>query len=387
MSIRVGAALSTLEVADRAAHEAAKRAIDSIEGKSPDIAFVFFSQHHLDDLQSVIAEIAAEAPRAQLLGATTQAVIGEGQEIEEGPALSILMAHLGGASFETFEVSLEETPDGQAIVGFPLIGREAAGAVLIADPYTFPAAALLQGLGGDHPNLPIVGGMTSGAPPGKRSLIRNDRIRHHGAVGAIFGRPLEMTPVVSQGCKPIGAPLVITDAERNVVRELGGRPPVERLREIAARLGPEDQALIQKGLHIGIVIDEYNSDPTIGDFLVRAVIQANLSDGSMAIGDYVSVGQTVQFHLSDASSADEDLRRTLASRAPARPGGALVFTCNGRGRNLFDAPHHDAQAIESAWGSIPVAGMFCEGEIGPVGGRNFIHGFTSSLAVFGAGSS
>jgi small ligand-binding sensory domain FIST len=171
------------------------------------------------------------------------------------------------------------------------------------------------------------------------------------------------------------------------VFELGGRAPLTILKELYASLGPEDQRMMQSGLHMGRVTNEYQDTFRRGDFLVRNVIGVDGETGAIAIGDYVRVGQTVQFHLRDAASADEDLHELLASvQQDGGASAALLFTCNGRGARLFGEPHHDAGAVRGELGPVPVAGFFAQGEIGPVGGRNFLHGFTASLAVFEKGA-
>jgi small ligand-binding sensory domain FIST len=171
-----------------------------------------------------------------------------------------------------------------------------------------------------------------------------------------------------------------------VIFERGGRPPLTRLREMAAALPGRDQELLAEGVLLGVVIDEYRTEPGQGDFLVRGVLGADPDSGAIAVGDEIQVGQTVQFHVRDAASADEDLRRALERESAAlggrRPAGALLFTCNGRGSRMFPEPDHDAGLIATMLGDIPLAGFFCAGELGPVGGQNFLHTFTASIALF-----
>jgi small ligand-binding sensory domain FIST len=173
---------------------------------------------------------------------------------------------------------------------------------------------------------------------------------------------------------------VVTRSERNVIYELAGEPALERLMEMVRDGMPErDIRLINQGLHMGLVIDEHQVEFGRGDFLVRNVLGADQSNGAIAVGDVVDVGTTVQFHVRDADSADEDLRELLT---PEDANGALLFTCNGRGTRLFPAPNHDADVVGDLLHDPPLAGFFAAGELGPVGGRNFVHGFTASLALF-----
>jgi small ligand-binding sensory domain FIST len=258
--------------------------------------------------------------------------------------------------------------------------------LVLAEPYSFPADVLLSRLNEDRPRFRVLGGMASGGwGPGQNKLLFGGRALDRGAVCVMVDGSTRVRSVVSQGCRPIGRPLVVTKADRNVILELGGRPALGQLQEVFGGLSESEQRLVRQGLHVGQVINEYQDQFGRGDFLIRNVTGADPQSGAIGIGDYVRVGQTVQFHIRDAASADEDLHALLeAARAesPAACLGALVFTCNGRGTRLFDGPDHDARAIAAHWPQLPVAGFFAQGEIGPIAGRNFLHGFTASVALF-----
>jgi small ligand-binding sensory domain FIST len=212
-----------------------------------------------------------------------------------------------------------------------------------------------------------------------RRLVLDDQIRTRGAVALLCSDDVPVRPIVSQGCRPIGKPFTVTRAERNLVYELAGQSATTRLQELVQDASDEDRDLMRNGLHVGIVVDEHKLDFTRGDFLVRNVLGADQRTGALAVGERVEVGTTLQFHVRDADAADDDLRALLGGVQGA---AALLFTCNGRGSQLFAAPDHDTGVVEELLGPIPLAGLFCAGEIGPVGGKNFLHGFTASLAVF-----
>jgi small ligand-binding sensory domain FIST len=199
-------------------------------------------------------------------------------------------------------------------------------------------------------------------------------------VGALLGPGVAVETVVSQGCRPFGQPLVVTRADGNLILELAGTPALERLvAQAHGALTEEEVALLEMGgLQIGRVIDEHRESFGRGDFLLRGVLGADRRTGALAVGDVMPVGTTVQFHLRDARTADEDLHVLLKGH---QADGALVFTCNGRGSRLFDEPHHDARVLSDLLGPVPLAGFFAAGEIGPVGGHNFVHGFTASMAL------
>ncbi|MBA3303569.1 MAG: FIST C-terminal domain-containing protein, partial [Acidimicrobiia bacterium] len=113
---------------------------------------------------------------------------------------------------------------------------------------------------------------------------------------------------------------------------------------------------------------------------IRNVLGAERGpEGGLVVGDDVEVGATVQLQVRDAASADADLRSLLA---PCDADGALLFTCNGRGTHLFGEPDHDAAAVADVLADPPLAGMSCAGEVGPVGTRSFLHGFTASMLLF-----
>ena len=386
--MRIGSALSTNANSLEAAEEALGRALASLDGEAPQLTLLFFSVHHLP-LIDQIAEVAAKAAApGTLLGCTAQAVVGDGREIEQGPALSVWTANLGAAVIEPFTIATADTEDGPTTLGLPAIDAGTRAVILLGDPYTFPADVLGQ-LSDAAPGVPIIGGMASGGRgPGRHALVLDGDVRSFGAVGVTLGGDVRIETLVSQGCRPIGSSYIVTAAEGNVIRSLAGAPPLERLRDLFVELSPEDQERANRGLHIGVVIDEYAPEFGQGDFLIRNIIGADQNTGAVAVGDDVHVGQTVQFHIRDASAADEDLRSALGVLELSRTGdpgflaGALLFTCNGRGSHLFGTPDHDVQTVRRSIGQLPVAGMFCAGELGPVGGRNFLHGFTASLALF-----
>jgi small ligand-binding sensory domain FIST len=196
----------------------------------------------------------------------------------------------------------------------------------------------------------------------------------------LLPRSADVVPVVSQGCRPIGSPLVVTRSDRNIIHELGGQPALERLREVIEELDPGERVRAARGLQIGLVLDERQDTFGTGDFLIRNVLGADTSAGAVGVGDLVEVGQTVQFHLRDAATADLDLRSSLGE---IEGDGALVFTCTGRGQGLFGYPDHDADVVASSLASRATAGFFADGELGPVGGRNLLHSFSTSVLVFG----
>jgi small ligand-binding sensory domain FIST len=258
--------------------------------------------------------------------------------------------------------------------------------IMLADPFSFPADGLLAELN-DEPGAPaVVGGLASGGTrPGEHRLFAGTDVVEEGAV-AIALQGARMRTVVSQGCLPIGPEMVITAAEGSTVLELAGMPALMKLQEVVEALEPGERALALDGLLAGLVIDENTPDYERGDFLVRAIQGGDRDTGALVVGERVRVGQTMRFHVRDAASADDDLRAALrevrGGDGHGEPGGALLFSCNGRGTRMFPTDDHDATAIADELARIPAAGLFCNGEIGPVGGRSFLHAFTATMVLF-----
>jgi small ligand-binding sensory domain FIST len=375
-------ALSQHPIATQAVGEAAGEILERLDGEGCDLAVCFASTHHVGAFEDIGPALRNILEPQVLVGGTAVAVAGGAHEIEENPALTVFAARLDGAALTPVTLRVQETPDGAALTGWPSLGdRPPASLLLFADPFTFPVDAFLQRVNRDLPGLQIIGGLASSAgSPGGNRLVLDDRVVDEGAVGVfVDGGSIEVRTLVSQGCRPIGRPYVVTRAEQNLIEELGGKPAIERLQELAGAASEEERELLRGGLHVGLVVDEHKAEFGRGDFLVRNLLGADESSGALAVGEQVSVGQTVQFHVRDAGAADEDLREMLTG---VDADAALLFTCNGRGRHLFTVPDHDAGMVENLLGPIPLAGAFCAGEIGPVGGRNFLHGFTASLALF-----
>lgn len=376
--MRLGAGISTSPAAADAAVEAAREAARPLQGEQADLAFLFMSAHHVDRAAEAVFALREELAPRSLAGCVAQGVLGRDLEVESRPAVAVWAGSLPGATVRSFRLE----PDGS---GLPSL-EDPALVVLLVDPFTFPAGRFLQRLNEEAPGLAVVGGLAAGAGrPGTQAFVVDGELFADGAVAVAIGG-VSVRTVVSQGCSPIGREMVITRAEGNVVYELAGERAIDRLRREVERLSPAERALVAQGILAGLVIDENKAEYGRGDFLVRGVLGADESSGAIVVGEQVRVGQTLRFHVRDAETADEDLRESLSREVgSARAAGALLFTCNGRGTHMFDEESHDARTVSELLGSPAVAGFFCGGEIGPVGGRAFLHGFTATLAVFAEG--
>lgn len=386
-----GAGLSRSPSAAEAAREASAAARRGLGGATPTLAVVFASPDLCEEAEELLAAIQRELAPEHLIGCMGEAIVADGQEVEEGPALAVWAAHLPRARVIPFRLVARPVAEGMGVLGWPdAIADAPAGNVgpilMLADPFTFPADGLLAQLNEERGAPPVVGGLASGGRrPGDHRLFAGEDVLTEGAV-AVALEGARIRTVVSQGCMPIGPEMVITAAEGSTVHELAGMPALAKLEEVVAALDPAERALVEDGLLTGLVIDENRPDYGRGDYLVRAIHGGDRDTGALVVGESVRVGQTMRFHVRDAGSAAEDLRVALrdarGAMGAAAPGGALVFSCNGRGTRMFTSPHHDATAIAEELDRIPAAGLFCNGEIGPVGGKSFVHGFTATMAVF-----
>ena len=384
MSVRAGCGLSSSPDPARGATQAALAARRQLGDRPADLVFVFCSGAHLADPAVTLEAVYEALDPGALSGCGAGGVLGADREIEEGTAVSVWAANLGDGEAEAFHVTVEQQEDAVAVTGFP--GLEGASAlVLLPDPYSFPTDRVLAELPGVAPGVPVLGGLASGRAGDGAVLFEDREVHSSGAVGVRFAG-LEVLPCVSQGATPIGPELTVTACESNVILELAGRPALERLREAVEALGEDERGMLAGGLLLGIVVDVNKPEYVQGDFLVRGLLGADPERGAVAVGAPVSPGQVVRLHARDAASADVDLREALDLRRTAlggtAPGGALMFTCNGRGRGLFGVADHDAVAVAELLGGAPTGGFFAAGEIGPVGGEAFLHGFTATVAVF-----
>jgi small ligand-binding sensory domain FIST len=380
VSARIAAGLAVDDAGVDAFAEAAGRAALGLGGAPADLAVVFGGAPNLAHVEEGLRVVRDRIGAGAVVGCGAQGVLGGGRELEQG-GVAVWAASLPGAHVDAFHV--EAIPDGEssvAIAGLPS-ADDADALIVLADPYSFPAESLLTAMAEEQPGLPVVGGLASaGSGPGAGTLILGDDVVTHGAVGVALAG-VDVRTCVSQGARPIGPEMVITAAEGSIVSELASKPALERLKEAIAELDFAERALAANGLLLGIVIDENKPEYERGDFLVRGLLGVDEESGAVQVGEHLRVGQTVRLQVRDGTSADEDLRAALG-RLPDSPSGALLFTCNGRGSHMFGSPDHDARALDEAFGGAPVAGFFCAGEIGPVGRRNFVHGFTATMAVF-----
>ena len=361
-------------------------AATDLDGAPCDLALFFASGHHSAHYDELVPAVHGESGARALAGCSGQGIIGPEREIEGEPALSLLRLAMPGATVRLIHLTQQQV-ESQGLVHLAGVSLEDVNAWLVlADPFRMEIDPFIHALEQAYPGVTIVGGLASGRPSQQRTYVFvDDTVYDEGAVAVALGGNVVVRTVVSQGATPIGQPWTITSAHENVLETIGGQPAYQVLVDTVQALPAEMQQRAVQNLLVGLAIDEYKDEFHRGDYLIRNLMGADPQTGSLAIGAYPRVGQTIQFQMRDAAAADEDLRELLASAhhalEGARPVAAMLCSCNGRGAGLFGTPDHDAQGVAREFGPMPVAGFFCNGEIGPIGGKAFLHGFTASIAL------
>jgi small ligand-binding sensory domain FIST len=386
-SMRWASTLSERPDAEGAAAEASE-ALWSALGGAPDLAFLFCSDAYAADYARLAERVVDRLGGGLLIGCSGRSVIGAGREIEGHPAVSIVGAHLPKVSLAPVRIAGDGFPRGAEAwrEAFELPPDPAPSFVLLADPWSCDAESLIRQLEADFPASAKVGGLASGAEqPGENALFLGHRLHRDGLVGVALAGDVRVDSVVAQGCRPIGHPMFVTRCRGQLLVELDGRPPIQCLQELFEQGSPRDRALMQSSLFLGIEMRPELSEYRRGDFLIRNLAGADPGTGVLAVAAALREGLVVQFHLRDAQTSAEDLEERLAGYRPGpggAPAGALLFSCLGRGAPLYGRPNHDSDVFRRHLGPIPLGGFFCNGEIGPVAQRTFLHGYTSAFGIF-----
>jgi small ligand-binding sensory domain FIST len=355
------------------------------------LGLVFMGPRFFHQAPQVLEILQVHAQVPLLVGCSSAGLIAGGQEIEDKPGLVLGLYALPGVELRSARFAQEEIQEASGPEAWPrLCGVPTEGSngwLAFADPFHMDADAWLRSWNESYAPLPVVGGLASGLPSEQRTQVYlNGDVFETGGVAVSFGGQVKLASVISQGCTPIGETWTITKVDQNIIYQIGNRPAYQVLMQTVNQLSPDEQKKARGNLFIGLVVDEYLEEFHRGDFLVRNLIGADPKSGCIAVGALPRAGQTLQFQRRDARAATEDMA-VLLDRAHGQVSGTAVYggclcCCNGRGQRLFGYPHHDAGMIQTRLGPLGLAGFFCNGEIGPVGERNFLHGYTASLALF-----
>jgi small ligand-binding sensory domain FIST len=381
--------VSTLQTGrdtEEAVRAAARDLEAALDGHRADLLLAFVSDHHAGRFPAVPALLRQRFPGAAIAGCSAKGVAAVGQEVEDGPALGVLAAHLPDVEVRVVHAEPSDPPldvdQWRALVGVEPLAQPVL--IVLPEPFSVAGEVLVRTLDEAYPHSPKVGGVASGGDdPGDVALFADGFVHRRGVVAVALTGDVAMDTVVAQGARPVGPPLAVTAARGNLLATLDGQPATARLAAVFEALGPTDRALFQRQPMIGISPE---GGAGVGDYLVRGVLGVHRASGTLAVGFPAEAGQEVRFHVRDAASASEELRTLLERHReggltePAR--GAVLFSCLGRGRRFFGQPDHDVGLIEQVLGPTPLTGFFCNGEIGPVKGRTHLHGYTSALGLF-----
>lgn len=364
----------------------------ALAGLRADAVVVFLGPHHAARSALVRDRLREAFPGAALVGGTALGVVGGGREHESASALAVTAAHLPGAEVRAVHVTQERLPSQdappaawQALLGVPPAARPAF--VWVADPFSIRAEALIAGIDFAYPGSVTVGGLASGASgPGEQVLFADDRLSRSGAVGLTFTGDVRIVPAVAQGCRPVGPVLRITACRDNLLTSLDGEPAIDAVSRVLRAAAASDPGLARvPAVFLGIDADPFAVPDDEGPWLVRNFLGREREGSGLFVGEMLRQGRRVRLHVRDRVSSAEDLERTLARCALEIDGacaGALLFSCLGRGMGLYGVPDHDTRAFHARFPSVALGGFFCSGEIGPVGGTTYLHGFTSSFGLF-----
>jgi small ligand-binding sensory domain FIST len=365
---------------------------EGLDGLVPDLVFVFVTDAHKENWARVPALLRARWPDVRVVGCGAAGVVGDAEEAESMPAVTLTGGRLPGVDIVPFHLTERDLPDADPDVDPAVAWRDALGLppnaapqlILMADPYTVDAQRLLAGLDAAFPGAPKVGGLTSGGDGPRTGVLFVDDVAHReGVIGVHLGGRIRMDTAVAQGCRPIGEPFFITRCDRNVLFELDGSPAVDGLQKTFEGLDDRSKRLAQRALFLGIVMDPEREAYRSGDFLVRNLMGLDAESGALFIGARLESNRVVQFHLRDAQTSADDLDDVLThAAAEGHVAGGLLFSCLGRGEGLYGEPDHDSRAFTRHTGQPALGGFFCNGEIGPVQGRTWLHGYTSVFALF-----
>jgi small ligand-binding sensory domain FIST len=367
-----------------AANSAVGQALNErLGGRPPDLLCVFVCGRNPETIADAGVTAVKIADAGTAIGCSAGGVIGAGRGVEQVGAVAVWAAVLPGVEVRPIHLGVHRVGDTLLVSGLPPSSPENEVGVLLADPYGFPVVPFVEHCNDILPGLPLVGGLGP-LGPGSTKLLLNDVVLD-GAVGVLLSGPIAAHIAVSQGCRPIGPPMTVTKAEENMLVELAGMPAYRQLRQILAALPPHEQALALRGLHLGVAMNESAATHERGDFLIRGVLGADERTGAVVVGDTVDVGTTggSRFVMPLPPTRTSASCWRSSARAAAARTGALLFSCNRRGRAMFPSADHDVVAVRQTLGLDAVAGFFAAGEIGPVAGRNHVHGFTASILAVG----
>lgn len=378
-------ALSTADCLSDAIAEVAEAAARDLGRFDPDLVLLFVSDRYDDEVDTAAELLRQRLQPRELIGCSAGGLIGADREIEGEHAVSLIAAQLPDVTVTAFHVYPGDGDLDRLLEQLPVPLGQNTIWLLLPDPIAFPTPQFISGLEQHYPGSAVFGGLASGHHLGT-ALFAGESVYTSGAVGVALSGDIAVQSVVAQGCRPVGNPMFVTSCRHNVIDSLDGRTPLAVVHELYQRADQEDQTLFESSLFLGLVMRDDQQTYRQGDFLIRALIGLDPEQGSMAVGGTVRARQVVQFHLRERHAASADIEQCLTQARESRvsaPAAALLFSCLGRGQGLYGYPNHDSQMVQRLMGPLPLGGFFCNGEIGPVGGHAYLHGYTSVVVFLG----
>jgi small ligand-binding sensory domain FIST len=355
------------------------------------LGLVFMSPKFFPHARQTLEILRVHARIPLLAGCSSTGLIAGANEIEGAAGFVLALYSLPGAELKGFRFAQKQVEEAGGATGWHLATgvepKHTNGWLVFIDPFHLDAESWLRSWNEAYAPLPALGGLASGVFSDQTTQVYlNGDVFEDGGVAISFGGDVKLASVISQGCTPIGETWTLTRVEHNLIRQIANRPAYSVLAETFQKLPPAEQQKARGNLFIGLVVNEYLEDFHRGDFLVRNLIGGDPNSGVLSVGAMPRAGQTVQFQRRDAAAATEDMNELLG-RAKKKLAGTTIYggclcCCNGRGKHLFDQPNHDAEFVQNQLGPFSLAGFFCNGEIGPIGEKSFLHSYTASLALF-----
>ncbi len=390
--IRAGVGLSTERGIEQAAEDAVARAAEGLEGQRPDWCVVFATAEHAPGMPRLLGALAEAAGTPYVVGCSAAGVVVGDAEVEEGPAVGVL-----AVSSDT----IRSTPflfhdDGDhgltagIRIGQRLMGSRGTGDLVVVwpDPFHVSGDRLLEGLDATLQGVPVVGGAAS-SRGGKETTIQfcGAEVSGGAVSGMRLGGEFRHQVAITQGCRPISEPLLVTRSHENLILEVEGEPAVEALRARAPAEMFDDPIRILEDLFVGILPDVEGETIRPGDYLVRNIVAADPDTGILAIADHVEEGQSILFAVREPHAARHDLarmtERVRSGRGDLEYRFGFYFNCLGRGSALYGRRGVDAAHLTAAFPGVPLLGFFSNAEIAPMRGVHHVLTYTGVLVLVG----
>ena len=377
---------------DLAIEDVTREISKKLGNNKPDLGLVFISSHHSSSYEEITEKIKEKINCEFILGCSGSGVIGEGKEFEYLPGVSLTVASLPNVTLKPFHFTQDilpnpdESPDAWKET-VDVLDDDPKTIILFPDPFSIRTEYVLDGLDFAFPNTKIIGALASGGnKPGDNALFVNGETYSKGCSGVVISGDFELDILVAQSCRPIGEPMIVTQSNNNVINELDSDLPIVAIKKLYDELPEDEKGIMNNALQIGILMDRLGDIDDEITYMIRNISSIDKDTGSITIGESITDGQVGQFHLRDSGAAQEELKKMLTEykiNDDQIIKSTLMFSSVGRGKYLLGESHHDINLYKNIIdNNSPITGFFSNGEISPIGDRTYLHGYTSSFAIF-----